>query len=46
MDVVDHRAATAADVVALGSSWAKRVGIPARRPAWLLTARKKDRTSC
>jgi len=42
MDVVDRREATAADVVDLESSWAKRLGIPTRRPAWLLTARKTD----
>jgi hypothetical protein len=32
------RPATAADVDSLGSSWAKRLGVPARRPAWLLSA--------
>ena len=37
------RPVTAADVAALGSTWAKRLGIPARRPAWLLTARRPDR---
>ena len=26
------------DVAALGSSWAKRLGIPERRPAWVLLA--------
>jgi hypothetical protein len=36
----DCRQATAADVAALGSTWAKRLGIPTRRPAWLLTAQK------
>ena len=34
------RAATSDDVAALGSTWAKRLGVPARRPAWLLTARR------
>jgi hypothetical protein len=34
------RAVTAADVAALDSTWAKRLGIPARRPATLLTARR------
>jgi hypothetical protein len=38
--VTERRPATAADVVALGSAWAKRLGIPERRPAWWLTARK------
>ena len=38
---VTHRhAATAADLVDLGSSWAKRLGIPERRAAWSLTAMK------
>ena len=32
--------ATADDVAALGSTWAKRLGVPARRPAWLLVARQ------
>src|SRR5438094_3891472 len=32
-----HHAANA-DVVGLGSSWAKRLGIPNRRPAWSLSA--------
>jgi hypothetical protein len=27
-------------VARLGSSWAKRLGIPERRPAWLLRAEK------
>ena len=34
--------ATNADVVGLGSSWAKRLGIPQRRPAWVLGARWGD----
>jgi hypothetical protein len=38
--VTDRRAATAADVASLGSSWAKRLGIPERRAAWTLTARR------
>jgi SAM-dependent methyltransferase len=33
---LDVRPVTAADVERLGSSWAKRLGIPARRHAWLL----------
>ena len=34
------RQATTADAAELGSSWAKRLGIPARRPAWMLEATK------
>ncbi len=34
------REATAQDVQDLHSSWAKRLGIPARRAAWMLSARK------
>jgi hypothetical protein len=41
LEVTEHRPATAADVAALGSTWAKRLGIPERRPAWLLTARNR-----
>ena len=32
------RQATHADIAELGSSWAKRLRIPAQRPAWLLIA--------
>jgi hypothetical protein len=35
------RQVTRADVAELGSSWAGRLGIPGRRPAWLLVARNK-----
>ncbi len=35
---VKLRQATQWDVAQLGSSWAKRLGIPERRPAWLLLA--------
>jgi hypothetical protein len=38
--VTECRQATAADLVDLGSSWAKRLGIPERRPAWWLAARR------
>lgn len=38
--VVECRPARRQDVVELGSSWAKRLGIPDRRPAWLLSAEK------
>ena len=40
LGVVDRHVATAADVADLGSSWAKRLGIPTRRPAWSLAAAK------
>jgi hypothetical protein len=33
------RPAWQADVDQAGSSWARRLGIPERRPAWLLVAR-------
>ena len=36
---VAHRAATVADMAELETSWSKRLGIPARRPAWLLVVR-------
>jgi hypothetical protein len=36
------RQATVEDVEALHSSWAKRLGIPGRRPAWLLRASKRS----
>jgi hypothetical protein len=45
LSVTAWRAATAVDVADLGSSWAKRLGIPARRPAWLLTATKPCRAA-
>jgi hypothetical protein len=38
--VVEHRPAAAPDVARLGSSWARRLDIPQRRAAWLLTAVK------
>jgi hypothetical protein len=37
----DPRQPTVADVANLGSSWAKRLGIPERRPAWVLTAQER-----
>jgi len=40
LHIIEGQPATAADVARLGSSWAKRLGIPDRRPAWVLTARK------
>jgi hypothetical protein len=39
--VDDPCVATHADVAYHHSSWAKRLGIPARRPAWTLTAVKR-----
>jgi hypothetical protein len=39
MEVEHSREVTASDVQALSSAWAKRLGIPWRRPAWLLRAR-------
>jgi hypothetical protein len=36
----DCRLATPADVADLDSSWAKRLGVPSRRPAWRLVARR------
>lgn len=36
--VLDAREATPADVACSGSSWARRLGIPARRSAWVLRA--------
>jgi len=44
MDVMAPSAASAVDVRDLGSSWAKRLGIPTRRPAWWLTARLPQRS--
>jgi SAM-dependent methyltransferase len=40
LDVAGRRPVTADDVASLRSSWAKRLGIPARRAATLLVARK------
>ena len=40
LEVVERREVTAADMTAIRSSWARRLGIPRRRPAWLLVARK------
>jgi 16S rRNA (adenine(1408)-N(1))-methyltransferase len=37
--VTEDRPATTADVSESGSSWARRLGIPARRTAWVLRAR-------
>ena len=37
---VKLRPACEANVAPLGSSWAKRLGIPKRRPAWVLVAKK------
>jgi hypothetical protein len=40
LEVLECRPASANDAEQLGSTWAKRLGIPRRRPAWLLTARR------
>ena len=42
LEVADPCLATAEDVLASGSSWAKRLGIPARRSAWLVVARRPE----
>jgi len=39
LEVEECRPAVATDVAQLGSTWAKRLGIPHWRPAWLLRAR-------
>jgi hypothetical protein len=39
LDTRDCRLATPLEVADLGSSWAKRLGMPSRRPAWRLVAR-------
>jgi hypothetical protein len=41
--VIERRAATAADMADLGSSWARRLGVPARRPAFVLSAVRAGR---
>ena len=35
--------ATGADVAALSSGWARRLGIPGSRPAWIISLRQTDR---
>lgn len=40
LDVIECRQATESDVEKLSSAWGKRLGIPARRQAWLLRARR------
>jgi SAM-dependent methyltransferase len=39
--VTRHRPVVAGDLVAMRSSWARRLGVPERRPAYLLEARRK-----
>jgi hypothetical protein len=39
LDTRACRLATPLEVADLGSSWAKRLGVPGRRPAWQLVAR-------
>ncbi|MDQ6674949.1 MAG: hypothetical protein M3069_30140 [Chloroflexota bacterium] len=43
--VAARREVTPADVAELGSSWAKRLGIPHRRAAWWLCATWPDQRS-
>jgi SAM-dependent methyltransferase len=45
LDVVDCRLADRSDVENLSSAWGKRLGIPARRAAWLLRARRRHQVS-
>jgi 16S rRNA (adenine(1408)-N(1))-methyltransferase len=40
---VEARPTTSTDVTELGSSWAKRLGIPDRRSAWTIVLRRRDR---
>jgi hypothetical protein len=40
LGIVERRDVTTADMAVIRSSWARRLGIPARRPARLLVARK------
>ena len=40
LEAAKCHAATAMEVADSGSSWAKRLGIPERRPAWVLVASK------
>ena len=39
LDVVDFRRAEVSDVDRISSAWARRLGIPARRPAWIYRLR-------
>jgi SAM-dependent methyltransferase len=43
LEVVERRAVTEADMATIRSSWARRLGIPARRTAWMLIARRPER---
>jgi hypothetical protein len=40
LSCLELRPATEQDIERLGSSWARRLGIPARREAWLLRVEK------
>jgi hypothetical protein len=42
LTITDCHAVTPADVAALHSSWARKLGIPQTRPAWSLTAQKSE----
>ncbi len=45
LTIREVRAATSEDVAATGSSWAKRLGIPSRRAAWLVELQRPDGAS-
>ncbi|CAN5778772.1 N/A [soil metagenome] len=45
LTIREVRAATSEDVSATGSSWAKRLGVPSRRPAWLVELERPDSPS-
>jgi hypothetical protein len=40
---VEVRRATGADTTELSSGWARRLGIPGSRPAWIIRLRRRDR---
>jgi 16S rRNA (adenine(1408)-N(1))-methyltransferase len=42
LELVERRAVVAADMATIRSSWARRLGIPARRGAWMLAARRLE----
>lgn len=43
LETVEIRPVTAADVTQLSSGWARRLGIPGSRPAWIIRLRRQDR---
>jgi 16S rRNA (adenine(1408)-N(1))-methyltransferase len=40
LETLEVRAATESDVAGLSSGWARRLGIPGSRPAWIITLRR------